>query len=124
MNIRGYCPGWPLAALVTAVLAMPSQAAPLTLDEALRLARDNAPSLAAEHARLQAASSAAIAAGELPDPQLRLGVQNYPVGGPERWSIDQDFMTMQMVGVMQEVPNGAKRRARIEVAEAAVARAA
>ena len=125
MNIPRHCPGWPLAAaLAASVLALPSQAASLTLAEALRLAEDNAPSLAAEQAKLQAASSAAIPAGELPDPQLRLGVQNYPVGGPDRWSIDRDFMTMQMVGVMQEMPNSAKRRARIEVADAAVERAA
>jgi hypothetical protein len=45
------------------------------------------------------------------------------IGGPDRWSIDQDFMTMQMVGVMQEVPNRDKRRPRIEVAEAVVDRA-
>ncbi|MGH8354370.1 MAG: TolC family protein [Pseudomonas sp.] len=125
MNCKRYCTGWPVvAALAATVLALPSQAAPLTLDEALRLAEDNAPSLTAQAAKLQAASSTAIPAGELPDPKLLLGVQNYPVGGPDRWSIDQDFMTMQMVGVMQEVPNRDKRRARVEVAEAAVDRAA
>ncbi|MGF6329304.1 hypothetical protein ABH909_002182 [Pseudomonas sp. BS3782 TE3695] len=36
---------------------------------------------------------------ELPDPKLLLGVQNYPIGSQDRWSFDQDFMTMQMVGV-------------------------
>ncbi|UVJ41888.1 TolC family protein [Pseudomonas sp. LS1212] len=124
MNSKRYCTGWPVAAALAAtVLALPSLAAPLTLDEALRLAEDNAPSLTAQAAKLEAASSAAIPAGELPDPKLLLGVQNFPVGGPDRWSIDQDFMTMQMVGVMQEVPNRDKRRARIEVAEAAVDRA-
>ncbi|MHA6127592.1 TolC family protein [Pseudomonas mohnii] len=125
MNSKCYCTGWSLvAALAASVLALPSLAAPLTLDEALRLAENNAPSLTAQNAKLQAASSAAIPAGELPDPKLKLGVLNYPVGGPDRWSIDQDFMTMQMVGVMQEVPNRDKRRARIEVAEAAIDRAA
>lgn len=124
MNCKPYCTGWPVvAALVATVLALPSHAAALTLDEALRLAENNAPSLSAQTAKLQAASSAAIPAGELPDPKLLLGVQNYPVGGPDRWSIHQDFMTMQMVGVMQEVPNRDKRRARVEVAEAAVDRA-
>ncbi|TVT83935.1 TolC family protein [Pseudomonas sp. H3(2019)] len=124
MNSQRYCTGWPLVAALTAsVLALPSVAAPLTLDEALRLAENNAPSLTAQAAKLQAASSAAIPAGELPDPKLKLGVQNYPIGGPERWSINQDSMTMQMVGVMQEVPNRDKRKARIEVADAAVDRA-
>nr|MBH9369962.1 TolC family protein [Pseudomonas aeruginosa] len=124
MNPTRYCTGGPVvAALVASMLALPSLAADLTLDEALRLAEDNAPSLTAQTAKLQAASSDAIPAGELPDPKLLLGVQNYPVGGPDRWSIDQDFMTMQMVGVMQEMPNRDKRRARTEVAEAAVERA-
>ncbi|RAI63139.1 hypothetical protein DOZ80_28995 [Pseudomonas fluorescens] len=125
MNTKCYCTGWSLVAgLAASVLALPSFAGALTLDEALRLAENNAPSLTAQDAKIQAASSAAIPAGELPDPKLLLGVQNYPVGGPDRWSIDQDFMTMQMVGVRQEMPNGDKRKARIEVADAAVDRAA
>ncbi|MGF6092328.1 TolC family protein [Pseudomonas sp. 18173] len=125
MNSKCYCTGWPLVAgLAASVLALPSFAGALTLDEALRLAENNAPSLTAQDAKIQAAASAAIPAGELPDPKLLLGVQNYPVGGPDRWSIDQDFMTMQMVGVRQEMPNGDKRKARIEVANAAIDRAA
>jgi len=113
-----------VAGLAASVLALPSLAAALTLDEALQLAENNAPSLTAQDAKIQAASSAAIPAGELPDPKLLLGVQNYPIGGPDRWSIDQDFMTMRMVGVSQEMPNSAKRKARIEVADAAIDRAA
>lgn len=124
MNATRYCTGWPLAAaLTTSLLALPGLAAPLTFAEALHLAEDTAPSLSAQAARLQAANSAAIPAGAFPDPQLLLGVQNYPVGGPERWSLEQDSMTMQMVGVMQQVPNRAKRQARVEVAEAAIERA-
>lgn len=125
MNSKCYFTGWSLVAgLAASVLALPSFAAALTLDEALRLAENNAPSLAAQDAKIQAASSAAIPAGELPDPKLLAGVQNYPIGGPDRWSINDDFMTMQMVGVRQEMPNGDKRKARIEVANAAVDRAA
>ncbi|KQN42160.1 MULTISPECIES: TolC family protein [unclassified Pseudomonas] len=124
MNSKCYCTGWPLlVALVASILALPSLAAPLTLDEALRLAENNAPSLTAQAAKQQAARSAAIPAGELPDPKLLLGVQNYPISGPEGGHLKQDPMTMQMVGVMQEVPNRDKRKARIEVAEASVARA-
>ncbi|KAB0485731.1 Outer membrane protein TolC [Pseudomonas reinekei] len=125
MNSKCFCTGWSLVAgLAASILALPSLAAALTLDEALQLAENNAPSLTAQDAKIQAASSAAIPAGELPDPKLLLGVQNYPIGGPDRWSIDQDFMTMRMVGVSQEMPNSAKRKARIEVADAAIDRAA
>jgi outer membrane protein TolC len=113
-----------VAILAASVLATPSFAAALTLDDALQLAETNAPSLTAQDAKIRAATSAAIPAGELPDPKLLVGIQNYPIGGPDRWSIDQDFMTMQMVGVSQEMPNSAKRKARIEVADAAIERAA
>ena len=83
MNSKCYCTGWSLVAgLAASVLALPSLAAALTLDEALQLAENNAPSLTAQDAKIQAASSAAIPAGELPDPKLLLGVQNYPDGGP------------------------------------------
>lgn len=125
MNCKCYCTGRNLlAGLVASALALPGLAAALTLDEALRLAENNAPSLIAQDAKIQAASSAAIPAGELPDPKLLLGVQNYPIGGQDRWSLDQDFMTMRMVGVRQEMPNSDKRKARIEVADAAIERAA
>ncbi|MCO6057849.1 TolC family protein [Pseudomonas sp. MOB-449] len=120
-----YRPGWPMtAALVATVLAWPTRAEPLSFESALQLAEHNSPSFQAEQAKVQAASSAAIPAGALPDPKLLLGVQNYPVGGPDRWSLDDDFMTMQMVGVMQEMPNRNKRQARVEVATAAIERAA
>lgn len=87
MNSKCCCTGWSfLAGLAASVLALPSLAAALTLDEILQLADNNAPSLTAQDAKIQAASSAAIPAGELPDPKLLLGVQNYPIGGPDRWS--------------------------------------
>ncbi|WP_225776330.1 TolC family protein [Pseudomonas sp. Marseille-Q5115] len=125
MNVKSYCTGWPVVAgLVASVMASSGLAATLTLDEALRLAEIHAPSLAAQDANIQAASSAAVPAGELPDPTLVAGLQNYPIGGPDRWNINNDFMTMQMVGIRQEMPNSNKRRARIEVANAAVERAA
>lgn len=113
-----------LAAAVWVTLALSLPAAALTLEEALRQAAREAPSLRAQAAEVEAARSLAIPAGELPDPKLLLGVQNFPIGGPDRGSLDDDFMTMQMIGVMQEVPNRAKRRARVAVAEAGVERAA
>lgn len=118
------CHGWPLAASLAMMLfALPSQAESLSLDNALQLAERNAPSLSASAARLDAAKHASIPAGELPDPKLALGLQNVPIEGEDRWSLDRDFMTMQMVGVMQEMPNRDKRTARIETAQASVDRA-
>ncbi|MFC5698564.1 TolC family protein [Pseudomonas sp. GCM10022186] len=118
------CPGWALPATLAMMLfAVPGQGASLSLDEALQLAERNAPSLSAQAARLDEAKNAAIPAGELPDPKLALGLQNVPIEGEDRWSLDRDFMTMQMVGVMQEVPNRDKRRARVETAKASIDRA-
>ncbi len=112
--------GWLLLALLS---SLPAQGASLSLDDALLLAERNAPSLLAESEKVAAAKNAAIPAGELPDPKLNLGLQNIPIEGQERWTTQRDNMSMQMVGLMQEVPNRDKRKARIETAQAAVERA-
>ncbi|NWB13347.1 TolC family protein [Pseudomonas sp. D6002] len=111
-------------ALVMGVLAWPTLASALTLDEALRLAQNNAPSLTAESSKLQAATQAAIPAGELPDPKLVVGLQNFPVGGPNRGTLYGDDMTEQMIGIQQQVPSRDKRKARVELASASVDTAA
>lgn len=113
----------PVAALACiCAFAWPVAATGLTFDDALNLAQLQAPSLRAEASRLSAARSEAVAAGELPDPKLLLGVQNLPIEGAERWSLTDDGMTMRMVGLMQEVPNRDKRKARTDVAHAAIGR--
>lgn len=107
-------------ALFLGLAAVPGMSAALTLEEAITLAEREAPSLAARSANLQAAQDLVTPAGELPDPRLKLGVQNLPIEGDSRLRLGAEAMTMQMVGVMQEVPNRAKRRARVETAEATV----
>ncbi len=102
-------PFWLTSAL--ALLSSAAQAAPLTYDAALKLADQSAPSLQAKALDIRAAQSAAIAAGRLPDPKLRLGLDNFPISGPPAGRFGPDSMTMATVGVMQDVPNGAKRRA-------------
>jgi len=109
---------WMLFALVG--LAGLTQAAPLTFKAALDLAERESPNIAAQTAAANAAQSAAIPAGALPDPKLLVGVDNLPVTGSNSWSISSDFMTMRKIGVMQEIPNSDKRRARIAAAEASV----
>jgi hypothetical protein len=51
----------------------------------------------------------AAAAGQLPDPVLKLGLNNLPIDGPDRYSVTRDFMTMRSVGVMQELTRAEKR---------------
>lgn len=110
------------AGLSVCMLLLPAAANGLSFDDALQAAQQQAPSLQAEAAKLQAARSDAVPAGELPDPKLLLGVQSVPIEGANRWSLDQDGMTMGMVGLMQEMPNRDKRRARVDVARAGIER--
>ncbi len=111
------------AALVLLLPALSAQANSLTLEDALQLAERSAPSLQARQEQASAARHSVVPAGELPDPRLNLGVQNLPVDGSDRWSTSRDFMTMQVVGLSQEVPNRDKRKARVETAQATVERA-
>ena len=92
----------------------------LTFDDALAVAIREAPVLRADTALIEAAEYETIPAGELPDPKLVLGLDNVPVEGDDRYSTGADFMTMQRIGLMQEFPNPAKRKARTDQANAQV----
>src|SRR3954471_13646884 len=99
-------------------LASTVRAEPLSHDDAVRTAIERAPLLQAQARRVDAAHEAIIFAGRLPDPELVLGIDNLPVEGADAYSIGGDFMTMRRVGVMQSVPNGAKRNAQRASAQA------
>ncbi|QKE40432.1 MAG: TolC family protein [Ferrovum myxofaciens] len=115
-------PRWPLVpAILLATWAPVCHA--LTYQEALDIAESRASELKARQNTVSAAQAARISAGELPDPKLVMGVDNLPVQGSEAWSTTRDFMTMQRVGVMQEVTNGDKREAVRQLADTKVARA-
>lgn len=99
-------------------------AAPLTLGEAQRIAVERSRQLAAQDASIAAAREMAVSAGQLPDPVLKLGVDNLPVDGSDRFSIARDFMTMRRIGVMQEFTRDGKRRLRTARGEREADRAA
>lgn len=86
-------------------------AQPLSLDDALRAGEAQSPRLAAQRHMLSSTEAQVGRAGELPDPKLRLGIENLPVSGPDRFRYDRDFMTMRQIGLAQEFPNSAKRSA-------------
>ncbi len=90
---------------------------PLGFAEALRLARGESRQLVAQDAAVAAAREMSVSAGQLPDPVLRLGIDNLPVDGADRFSTTADFMTMRRIGVMQEIPREEKRRLRSERGE-------
>ncbi|MBX9813162.1 transporter [Sphingomonas sp. SFZ2018-12] len=101
--------------IITAVAifaSVPANAGPLTFDQALERADHDAPSIAARAASADAARSAAIAADRLPDPKLEVKLQDFPFTGPDAGKFNSDNFTMGVLGISQEVPNIAKRRAR------------
>ncbi|MCX7586352.1 TolC family protein [Phenylobacterium sp. 58.2.17] len=107
-----------LHVLPVALIATSASAEPLTYAEALRRATESAPSVEASALEVTAARAAERAAGKLPDPKLALGVDNYPVSGPDAGRFGDDEMTMAQIGVQQDVPNAARRRAQVAVARA------
>lgn len=106
------------AFLAAGVLWSPAWPAPLTFEQALSRAEQQAPVLKARQAATEEALHSRTAAGQLPDPKLAVGVENYPISGMDRFSWNRESMTMRRVGVMQEVPNAAKRAAQREGAQA------
>jgi outer membrane protein TolC len=101
-----------------ALLAGAVQAAPLTYDAALKAADQTAPSLQAKTADVRAARSSAIAAGRLPDPKLEFGVEGFPISGPFAGHPERDDFSDARIGLMQDVPNLAKRHSARERAAA------
>ncbi|MEO6032107.1 MAG: TolC family protein [Burkholderiaceae bacterium] len=97
----------------SALLGLASQAQPvLTLDRALQTAQDRSRQLVAQDAAAAAARDLAIAAGQLPDPVLKAGINNLPLSGADRFSLTSDFMTARSVGVMQQFTRETTRTAR------------
>ena len=101
-----------IAALVALVAFTASAQTPLSLNEAVRLAEARSLQLVAQDAAALASREMGGAAGRLPDPVLKAGINNLPVNGADRFSLTRDFMTMRSVGVSQEFTRGDKRAAR------------
>lgn len=90
----------------------------LDFDGALRAAQERAPMLQARAASVQGAAALQVSAAQLPDPKLMLGIDGFPINGPNRGSLTRDDFTQQQIGWVQDVPNRAKRAARSDVAHA------
>jgi cobalt-zinc-cadmium efflux system outer membrane protein len=90
----------------------------LSLAEAVQLATQNQPVLQSYDQASSAAQQSAIAAGQLPDPKLRLGIINLPITGGDTARFNRDDMTMSAVGVMQEMVPQSKRAAESRIREA------
>jgi outer membrane protein TolC len=86
----------------------------MTLAEAQRRAVEIAPQVGGQSAAVRASREMAAVAGRRPDPVLRLGVDNLPVEGPDRFTIGNDFMTQRRIGLMQEFTGNDKLARRSE----------
>jgi outer membrane protein TolC len=84
----------------------------LTLDKALQLAQQRSAGLVADDEAATAARSMAIAASQLPDPTLTVGINNLPVTRQDQFSVGRDFMTMRSIGIAQEFTRSSKLEAR------------
>jgi outer membrane protein TolC len=93
----------------------------LTLEMAVQQALERSPGHRAAESAIQASRESALQAGQLPDPMLKLGIDNLPVEGPDRWSLTRDFMTMRRIGIEQQWVSSTKRAARTERADQMVA---
>ena len=105
-----------LALILHAVSA--SGAEPLTLARVQSLALRQQPSLDAQAASVRAAREQSAADSQLPDPRLKLALQNLPV---ESLSLNRDPMTQSMISVEQMIPGGNKRELRRSRGEAEAA---
>jgi outer membrane protein TolC len=106
-----------VVSIALALAAAPSFGQSLSLEDALKAGEAQSPRLAAQRHMLSSTEAQLGRAGELPDPKLRLGIENLPVSGPDRFHYDRDFMTMRQIGLVQEFPNSAKRLALNQRAE-------
>lgn len=89
-------------------------AEPLSLAEAQRIAVERDSGRQALESESAAMRDMAVSAGQLPDPEARLGAVNVPT---DSFSLDAEEMTMLEVGLMQRFPAGDSRsltRARYE----------
>ncbi|AVA33848.1 TolC family protein [Cupriavidus metallidurans] len=113
----------PVFGMTVSHAAMPQSTDTLSLEEAVARAATHADDAESSRGAVEAAVQMAVAAGQLPDPTLKLGLNNVPVNGPDQFSLTRDFMTMRSISVMQEFTRSDKRRARAARFEAEAAAA-
>jgi len=110
--IRGRLPEISCVLILGTMFALNAHArVPLTLAETEDLAVADEPGLLALRARSDAFAEEAIAAGQLPDPRLRVGLANFPI---ESGGFSTEGMTQAQLGIHQEFPRARSRALRTE----------
>ncbi|MFP3888873.1 TolC family protein [uncultured Ralstonia sp.] len=100
--------------IVGSRLAYGQPADTLSLQEAVGLASARSADAETSRAPIQAANEMAVAAGQLPDPVLKLGLDNVPLNKSDQFSLTRDSMTQRSISVMQEFTRANKRRAKAD----------
>ena len=117
ITAHGFCRAVVLVAVAGALTFSGSifaAEAPLTLAEAQRRAVERSRQIPAQDAAIAASRDRAVAAGQLPDPMLRFGIDNLPTDGPDQFSLTRDFMTQRRIGISQEFTRSGKRELRVQ----------
>ena len=102
--IRFHFPGFALMLMFAGSNCVADET--LTLQRAERVALQNEPGIMGLHAKTQSMMEKSIAAGELMDPKLQVGVLNLPT---DTFDFDQEAMTQLKVSYIQQFPSGDSR---------------
>lgn len=95
-----------------------------TLSEALSAAESYSAELSANDHQVNALKNRADSAMQLPDPQLKFGIENLPLGGNNASRLTREGMTMQKIGVMQDYVSSTKRERKADAITAEARQAA
>lgn len=106
--------------LMAATFSLPalSHAADITLDQALVSAERYSAELSANQHQVNALENMASSATQLPDPKLKFGIENLPVGGNNARRFTREGMTMQRIGIMQDYVSSDKRQRKADTLSA------
>jgi outer membrane protein TolC len=91
------------AAVFHSVSTRAAEPVPLGTDEAELIALANEPGFLALTESAAAIMEQSVAAGQLPDPQIGLGLQNYPI---QRGGFTTENMSQAVIGLRQAFPRG------------------
>ncbi|MFT5138921.1 MAG: outer membrane protein TolC [Rhodothermales bacterium] len=97
--------------LISVTVGQIAWANPLSLEQAEALAILNDPSVWAIQANKNALAEYAIAAGQFPDPMVKLGVAALPT---DTFNLGQEPMIQFQFGIVQKFPRGKSRSLRTE----------
>ncbi|OMQ24774.1 TolC family protein [Serratia oryzae] len=112
--------GWLLLACYTAS----TQAAVLTLEQSLAAAERYSAELSANQHQVNALQNMADSAMQLPDPKLKVGIENVPVQGNNARRLTREGMTMERVGIMQDYVSSSKRQRKADTLRAEASKTA